>query len=103
MVSQRVIFFTGLLVIAALNNAEGREGVAGDGHGGGMLDRTVITATRSQSDLLDSPVTLSVLGREEIERRPAAGIAELFRHSPGVMIMRMMGLSSCAALKRMIS
>lgn len=50
------------------------------------LDTTVITAMRRESDLLDSPVALSIIGREDIERRPAATIADLMRHQPGVMI-----------------
>lgn len=78
---QRVKLITAAL-IALTSGVEGRE----DTQEGGLLERTVVTATRSPSDLLDSPVTLSVLGREQIERRPAASIAELFRHNPGVMV-----------------
>jgi len=50
------------------------------------LDTFVITATRTETPLLESPVAVSLTTRQTIERRPAASVADLLRDLPGIMI-----------------
>lgn len=48
------------------------------------LDNIVITATGTEVDLRDAPASISVISREEIERKPVTSIAELLNTVPGV-------------------
>jgi len=48
------------------------------------LDTVVVTATGMQQWLKDAPASISVITREEIERKPVTSLAELLRTQPGV-------------------
>lgn len=50
------------------------------------LDQYVVTATRSETLLMQSPVAIGVVGSEELERRPVATLAEMLRDVPGVRV-----------------
>lgn len=45
---------------------------------------TVVSATRTQRDVFDTPMGTTVVGSAEIQRRPAASTAELLRDQPGI-------------------
>ncbi len=51
-----------------------------------QLETLVITASRHETLLMESPVAISSIPRNQIERRPIASIAELVRDLPGVMV-----------------
>jgi len=50
------------------------------------LDQLVVTATRVETSLMNSPVATWTMDREEIERRPVATPAELLQNVPGVFL-----------------
>lgn len=50
------------------------------------LDQFVITATRQKTLVMDSPVSVAVLGGEDLERRPNATIADMLRDVPGIRV-----------------
>lgn len=50
------------------------------------LDDMVITATRTATPIWRSPVSISMLARTEIERRPVASVADFVRDLPGVFV-----------------
>jgi hemoglobin/transferrin/lactoferrin receptor protein len=60
------------------------------------LDPVVVTSTRRDTLLREAPASVSVVTREEIERRGGSSIAELLRDVPGVQIDE----SSIPGLKR---
>ncbi len=51
------------------------------------LHVTVVTASRYPTELLDAPVAISVVDREEIRSRPSESIAEILRDVPGVFVI----------------
>ena len=50
------------------------------------LEQYVITATRQETLVMESPVAIAVVGGEDLERRPLATIAEMLRDVPGVRV-----------------
>ncbi len=50
---------------------------------GGISESVTITATRTQISTEDTAVPVTVLGREQIERRPVNTVGDLFRELPG--------------------
>ncbi|WP_167856126.1 TonB-dependent receptor plug domain-containing protein [Natronospirillum operosum] len=50
------------------------------------LDTLVITGTRTEKSISDSPVQVTVLQREELEARQVNTVAEALRHIPGVQL-----------------
>lgn len=50
------------------------------------LDAMVVTATRYEVPIMESPVAISLISRETIERRPAQSMADLLRDLPGVSV-----------------
>lgn len=50
------------------------------------LDAMVVTATRYEIPIMQSPVAISLISREMIERRPAQSMADLLRDLPGVSV-----------------
>ncbi|WP_103043997.1 TonB-dependent receptor domain-containing protein [Comamonas faecalis] len=61
-----------------------------------LLDTLVVTGTRTQTSLRDSPASVSIVGREEIEKRGTDSVAELLRDVPGVSVVD----SAVAGMKR---
>lgn len=53
-----------------------------------LLDTISIYATRNERQLLDIPATVTVVGREEIERRMVRDAEDLVRYEPGVRVDR---------------
>ena len=51
-----------------------------------LLEEIVVTATRTEKLLKDSPYAISVLTKEDLAFEPADQIAELLRDLPGVYI-----------------
>jgi hemoglobin/transferrin/lactoferrin receptor protein len=60
------------------------------------LDPVVVTSTRRDVHLREAPASISVITREEIERRGGSSVAELLRDVPGVQVDE----SSFPGLKR---
>ena len=52
-----------------------------------ILNPVVISASKRQEKALDAPASVSVVGREEIERRPAVTPVDHLRNRPGVDIV----------------
>ena len=50
------------------------------------LDQYVVTAMRHETLLMESPVSIAVVGKEELERRPVATIADMIRDLPGIRV-----------------
>ncbi len=53
-----------------------------------LLDTISVYATRNERQLLDVPATVTVVGREEIERRMVRDADDLVRYEPGVRVDR---------------
>lgn len=50
---------------------------------GSIAEEVTVTATRSETSVADTAVALSIVGRDQLERRPMATIGDLFRTLPG--------------------
>lgn len=55
-------------------------------HGENLLEEIVVTATRSEKLLKDSPYAISVLSKKDLAFQPVDQVAELLRDLPGVYI-----------------
>ncbi len=53
-----------------------------------VLEQITVTATREERNVLDVPQTVSVINREEIEKRVTRDIQDLVRYTPGVGVFR---------------
>ena len=53
-----------------------------------MLPKLVVTATRGTKNVLDVPMTVSVISAEELEKRVVRDIQDLVRYEPGVSVDR---------------
>ncbi|WP_040476667.1 TonB-dependent receptor plug domain-containing protein [Paramagnetospirillum caucaseum] len=62
------------------------DGAAPQERGSMMLDALVVSATRSETSVMESPVSVSVMGEQEIKRTNAVSIADVLRDVPGVTI-----------------
>ena len=62
------------------------EEATSQGHGSMVLDALVVSATRTETSVMESPVSVSVMGEREIKRSNAASIADVLRDIPGVSI-----------------
>lgn len=51
---------------------------------GAIAEKITVTATRTETITDNTPVPISVLGREEIERKTLTSIGDIFRQLPGV-------------------
>ncbi len=51
-----------------------------------VLEDIIVTASRNQQRVFDSPVSLSVINRKELDRATAPSLAELMRDVPGIQI-----------------
>lgn len=51
-----------------------------------MLDALVVSATRTETSVMEAPVTVTVLGEQEIKRTHATNIADVLRDVPGVSV-----------------
>lgn len=71
---------TGEAMLAGPNSAEAEFTL----QPGEITERVTVTATRAETLVTDTPVPVSVVGREEIERRTLNTIGDLFRTLPGV-------------------
>lgn len=61
-----------------------------------MLDTLTIVGTRTETSVKDSPVSVSVIDRDQIEKRGADSVAELLRDIPGITVVD----SAAAGMKR---
>jgi outer membrane receptor protein involved in Fe transport len=53
-----------------------------------LSDVVVVTATRAETALIDAPVTMSVLGPEELATTPAQNYGDLLRSVPGLNVIQ---------------
>ena len=53
-----------------------------------MLPKLVVSATRGTKNVLDVPMTVSVISAEELEKRVVRDIQDLVRYEPGVSVDR---------------
>lgn len=61
------------------------------------LDTIVVIGTRTETSVLDNPASVTVVDREELERKPPQDIAEMLRDVPGVEVVD----SSAPGMKRL--
>ncbi len=54
--------------------------------GSTMLDALVVSATRTETSVMESPVTVTVMDEKEIKRTAANNIADVLRDVPGVSV-----------------
>lgn len=52
-----------------------------------LLDTMTVVGTRTETSVRDNPASVSVIEREQIERRGADSVAELLRDIPGVSVV----------------
>ncbi len=93
----------GSALIASMAGASGSETARPDGarregtedpqHASSPLpyvvsETVVVTGSRTDQELLDAPVTLSVIPREVIATSPAANVAEVLRSVPGLNVIQ---------------
>src|SRR5699024_12821045 len=52
-----------------------------------LLDTMTVVGTRTETSVRDNPASVSVVEREQIEKRGADSIAELLRDVPGVSVV----------------
>ncbi|AWH54929.1 TonB-dependent receptor [Stenotrophomonas sp. ESTM1D_MKCIP4_1] len=57
---------------------------SGDASSAKQMDTVVVTATGAQQWIKDAPASISVITREEIERKPVSSIGQLLSTVPGV-------------------
>ncbi len=80
-----LVFFTCGLQSALAQSAD--KTAPGMEPGAALLDTITVMGTRTEKTVLDNPVTVSVVKREDIERQPAESVAELIRDIPGVQVI----------------
>ena len=56
------------------------------------LDRMVVSATRTRRRISETPASVSVISRQEIERSPAKDINDLIANKTGVQVRRFVGM-----------
>lgn len=54
--------------------------------GAGLLEEVVVTASRTQQRVFDSPASLSLIGEEALARNTLPTLAEILRDVPGVQV-----------------
>lgn len=65
------------------------------------LDDVVVTASGAAVDIADAPASVSIVTREEIEKRPFDNVSDLLKTLPGVSGGRgSAGVTSKIALRR---
>lgn len=52
-----------------------------------LLDTMTVVGTRTETTVRDNPASVSVVDREQIEKRGADSVAELLRDVPGVSVV----------------
>ncbi|WP_173983275.1 TonB-dependent siderophore receptor [Magnetospirillum sp. SS-4] len=62
------------------------EEAASQGRDSMMLDSLVVSATRTETSVMESPVSISVMGEREIKRTNASNIADVLRDVPGLTV-----------------
>lgn len=63
------------------NTADSRAGA-----GSGKLEEIVVTAQKREENLQEVPISISVLGGEELDRSNVKGVSEALRYVPGVSV-----------------
>jgi outer membrane cobalamin receptor len=78
-------------------------GVLGPGFFGGSvsgkeaeLGQVVVTATKTEIEIGDSPQSISVISKEEIRNSPDQSIGELIQRTPGTLVTQYGSLGSLA-------
>ena len=59
-----------------------------------LLQRLVITSTRTTQRVLDVPATISVIGKDQIDKRVVRDIQDLVRNEPGVSVDRQTSITN---------
>lgn len=77
----------GLLLFAILSSAESENGTSETGPAV-ELEPVVVTATRTQQRLKDTPVITNLITRAEIEATGAENVGEILEHTAGIIIHR---------------
>ncbi len=62
------------------------------------LGETVVTATRNEASIDELPVTVTAVTRENMDRRPIADEADLFRDDPDIVMNRDMRRHGAASV-----
>lgn len=75
-----------LLLACVAPTAAVAEEAAQQPRGATLLDALVVSATRAETSVMEAPVTVTVLGEQEIKRTHAANIADVLRDVPGVSV-----------------
>lgn len=59
-----------------------------------MLQRLVVTATRSTKRVLDVPATITVIGKDQLDQRVVRDIQDLVRAEPGISVDRQTSIAN---------
>ena len=60
------------------------------------LDKTVVTATRTETPIENLPVSVTVITKDDIEKMHAKTVDDVLNKAAGVQIKRRAGLSACS-------
>ena len=85
--SPRPVSLLAVAVCLALSATQAHAAGSGTGEaaaGPRQMDTVVVTATGAQQWIKDAPASISVISREEIERKPVSSIGQLLSTVPGV-------------------
>ncbi|MCL7713572.1 TonB-dependent receptor domain-containing protein [Stenotrophomonas mori] len=74
----------GLALFSMQAQADASADASGDAPDARQMDTVVVTATGAQQWIKDAPASISVISREEIERKPVTSIGQLLSKVPGV-------------------
>ncbi len=77
-------FLTFVFLLTGVGNLPAAE--KGDGDGQKASRVIVVTPTRTERDLMESPSSISVVSEEELKRSEAASIADVLQDVPGVEV-----------------
>jgi len=82
------------LCLASTSLALGQSAVSLTGEQQTILKRLTISATRSAKNVLDVPMTVSVITKEDLDKRVVRDIQDLVRYEPGVSVDRQTSITN---------
>ncbi|MDR2443760.1 MAG: TonB-dependent receptor [Deltaproteobacteria bacterium] len=82
----KIVIIASLIAFLLFFNASYAGAQLSVGQGSSVLEPIVVTSTRVTRDLSEVPLSISVVGEEEIEDRPLPSVIEYLKEMPGVQI-----------------
>jgi outer membrane receptor for ferrienterochelin and colicins len=101
---KKIVFWlmTGLILLPLDAGADELLARAGDTSKSSRMNEVVVTATKTEHKLSESPIDTVLITREEIERSNAQSVAELLRYVPGFNFSQQSDLMSAMGYKNTV-